>query len=108
MASEYAQAFFKPDEKEEPRNFGTGSEDFRERQVGINVDNRDRDAKFFFSTMVLQIYYVTSVVPPCDSYSAPAFRLIRYIHTLIGTITENYINPERTPGCITSRHVTHE
>ena len=43
MASEYAQAFFKQDEKEGPRDFGTSCKDFRVLQVGINVDNRDRD-----------------------------------------------------------------
>ena len=37
-------------------------------------------------TVVLQIYYVTSCVQPCDSYSALAFRLIHCIHTLIGTM----------------------
>ena len=43
MVSEYAQAFFKQDEKEGPRDSGTSSKDFRVRQVGINVDNRDRN-----------------------------------------------------------------
>ena len=43
MAFEYAQAFFKQDKKEGLRDSGTGSKDFRVRQEGINVDNRDRD-----------------------------------------------------------------
>ena len=44
MASEYAQAFFKQEEKEGPRDSRTGSKDFRVRQVGIKVDNRDRSS----------------------------------------------------------------
>ena len=41
MASEYAQAFFKQEEKEGHVIPGPGSKDFRVRQVGIKVDNRD-------------------------------------------------------------------
>ena len=37
-ASEYAQAFFKQDEKEGPHDSGASSKDFRVRQVDINVD----------------------------------------------------------------------
>ena len=50
MASEYAHAFSKQDEKEGPRDSGTTSKDFQVRQVGINVDNRDRDQGSFGTT----------------------------------------------------------
>ena len=53
MASEYAQAFFKQEEKEGPRDSGTGSKDFRVRQVGIKVDNRDRDGALLGPLLIL-------------------------------------------------------
>ena len=57
MAFEYAQAFFKQEKKEGPRDFGTGSKDFRVHQVGINADNRYPDqalkvnTRFILQTM---------------------------------------------------------
>ena len=58
------------------------------------IELRGPRPRNFFSAMVLQIYYVTSCVPTCDSYSALAFRLIRSIHRLFGT-RQSYWNDRR-------------
>ena len=55
MAFEYAQAFFKQEKKEGPRDFGTGSKDFRVHQVGINADNRYPDQAKFLRIFHLKV-----------------------------------------------------